>query len=696
MRATALAALVAALFAAGVRPASAANSFYVDPTGTDSAGCGASTAPCKTIQFAVDKTASGDKVLVRSGTYKECIVVVPGTGVGAIEVWAEAYSTSSTPGLSIIDGAGVCDAASGTPGPVAVVHDQSSLLGFSIKNGGDSGVWGLGAVKITANTISGNATATSGGGIFLATGAYVTDGTKKAEIKLNTIKTNVAQSDGAGIYVDASAAGLASTVEIDANTLSANTAGAGTGAYGAAITVFTDTASATDSSSVAITRNTIDGNVAKNPTAGGAVSYGGGIFVATGAVSGSGTETVTIGGAGKANSILNNVSEGFGGGISVNLQPGEGAKHTIDVAANTVSANTGKLGGGGLHAFVLADNLSTGTNALEIAGNSLIANHALGDPAVPGSRGGGGAFVEAFNYRTPADVVALDISRNEIRGNDASDFGGGVSLQALADDDPNADGATAPAVMYVRFENNLVAGNKAQNATSHNAVGGGVAVTARSIGDQALVTVDQRFLTIADNTTDQGAGGVEWNAIADPNSLLGVGSVDFELSNSILKSNDGFGVGGPILPGGTIGVRIAYNDAIDNVAGDYESQLGASTGTDGNISVDPGLDLLYIPLLCSPVIDQGDPALPAGNEPMPNGARVNIGHLGNSADASRTFPDVNGDGTIDGLDVLGIAVAFSASSADPRFIPSADRDFSGVVDGQDLAYVSAFYAQSCP
>ena len=60
------------------------------------------------------------------------------------------------------------------------------------------------------------------------------------------------------------------------------------------------------------------------------------------------------------------------------------------------------------------------------------------------------------------------------------------------------------------------------------------------------------------------------------------------------------------------------------------------------------------------------------------------------------LPHVNGDGAIDGLDVLGIAVAFNSTSGGPRFSTAADRDLNGLVDGQDLAYVSAFYAQSCP
>jgi hypothetical protein len=102
------------------------------------------------------------------------------------------------------------------------------------------------------------------------------------------------------------------------------------------------------------------------------------------------------------------------------------------------------------------------------------------------------------------------------------------------------------------------------------------------------------------------------------------------------------------------------------------------------------------------MVDLGDPAIDATIEPQPNGGRVNLGHLGHTSSATRTFPDVNGDGTVDGLDVMGIAVSFSSCtpafgcSDTSRYFVAADRDLNGIVDGQDLSYVSAFYAQACP
>ncbi len=681
----------------------AATIFYVATDGTDSATCPSST-PCLTIQHAIDNAGAGDTVIVRAGTYKECIVLVPGGGSGGVRVESEEFFTSGTNGATILDGAGVCDGVSPDPaGPVAKVFDGSALIGFVVKNGGDSGVWGLGAVAIVSNVISGSATSQNGGGVRLITGDNLIDATAKAQILSNVILSNTSGRDGAGIYVEATADTVPSVVEIIGNTVAGNTAGDGTvGASGAGIAVFTDTASAADSSRVVITGNTIDGNVAKNAAADATLAHGGGIFVATGSAGGFGTETVTLGTAASGNIVRKNVSEGFGGGLSIKLQPAPSGTHTVDVAANPITANTGKRGGGGAHLFVHAIDHPVGTSpgvVLRVTSNVVVGNHAQGDLSDRRAVGGGGIYAELQSDRTSAPAIVFEIAGNTIQGNDATTHGGGASLVASADDDPARDGATAPADAVISFHNNLVAKNAAHDRSAGGVSGGGVYAKAVAEGATALARLSQDFLTVVDNLTELGSGGFEWEDLHPPNSLGLSGATSFELSNSIVSGNDGYGVGGTIVPGPLTTVTFAYNDVFGNGSGNYGPTLTDPTGTPGNISVDPSLDALFLPRLCGPTIDAGDPAIDLGDppiEPLPNGGRVNMGHLGNTASATRTFPDVNGDGTIDGLDVLGVAVSFGSLSGDPRFLAAADRDLDGDVDGDDLAYVSAFYAHSCP
>ena len=212
----------------------------------------------------------------------------------------------------------------------------------------------------------------------------------------------------------------------------------------------------------------------------------------------------------------------------------------------------------------------------------------------------------------------------------------------------------------------------------------------------ANARIELAFLTVASNETEVGAGGIEIEESHPANSVGSQGTTELVLTNSIIANNEGFGVGGSVLPSASASVGVSYTDAFGNFSGNYEAQLGITPGTNGNISVDPALDALFLPRLCGPVVDAGDPAIPATLEPLPNGGRVNLGHLGNTGSATRTFPDVTGDGLIDGLDIVAIAVSFSAVSPDPRYSLAADRDLNGMVDGEDLAFVTAFYAQSCP
>lgn len=59
-----------------------------------------------------------------------------------------------------------------------------------------------------------------------------------------------------------------------------------------------------------------------------------------------------------------------------------------------------------------------------------------------------------------------------------------------------------------------------------------------------------------------------------------------------------------------------------------------------------------------------------------------------------TEGDVNGDGRIDGVDLVRLAVAFGASRGSARYDQAADLDGDGTVDGMDLAILADGFGRS--
>ena len=104
---------------------------YVTTTGVDNAAC-SQVAPCKTLQFAVDKAPNGATVQVAAGTYNQSVnVTKPLTLAGA--------GQSPTTG-TIIDGHGIDHGALGYYGVVGIDNTNGSagainVHGFYIHNG---------------------------------------------------------------------------------------------------------------------------------------------------------------------------------------------------------------------------------------------------------------------------------------------------------------------------------------------------------------------------------------------------------------------------------------------------------------------------------------------------------------------------------------------------------------------------------
>ncbi len=164
-----------------------------------------------TIQKAIDAAGDGETIIVYSGIYEEKIKF----NNKNITVRSTDPSDPTIVASTVIDGGG-----SGTVVQF-VSGDESTLEGFTIRNG-NSGGYGGGIFIlssdpiITGNTISDNTAHLKGGGIFISFGDPTITG--------NTITDNTVTTEGGGgIYVSDS------SPIITGNTITGNTGGVGGG-----------------------------------------------------------------------------------------------------------------------------------------------------------------------------------------------------------------------------------------------------------------------------------------------------------------------------------------------------------------------------------------------------------------------------------------------------------------------------------
>ncbi|HEX6851789.1 MAG TPA: DUF1565 domain-containing protein [Candidatus Polarisedimenticolaceae bacterium] len=685
---------------------------FVATTGSDAAA-GTRAAPLRTIQFAIDVAAGSTEfqtIRVFPGTYTECPNAYFGVTVPTnLDIVADDFITNASRATTILDGTTICGKNTATPAPVVTIGDQTKLRGFTIKGGGDSGVFGRGHVQITNNVITGNSTPLEGGGIAVYTGSAIEDADFDAVIASNRIEANEAGSAGGGVYVYAlSDETLASDVTIQSNEILSNVVRNGTdldAIYGGGLAVFTDTIEPTEVSRAVITANVIDGNSAQAGTT-GLTTYGGGVLIQS---FGAGTETIDLGGSTTAlgNSIRNNtVEDGYGGGVAVRGQAWPGATHRLRVLTNAVSANTSDLGGGGMFLLALTLDVNSATTLQVLArANSVSGNEATAPiaPAPVNPAGGGGIYADYYNERSVASAATLEILGNTLRSNLSDSYGAGAALYSRAYNSSLLDTDLAPATSTITFKNNLVVLNDAKGPVPGGVrEGGGVYAVGVGSGLTGTANLDLHLNTFGRNLVDAGGGGgLSLEGITTPDTNGAIGSVNLEVENSIFLLNDAYGIGGPAVPGFTnVAASIRYNDFFGNAQAPISPNL--ETSATNSLTVDPELDVNYLAPFCSPTIDAGDPSSGTfvdgklQEEAQPNARRANLGHTGLTSSATVTLPDVDGSGRVDGVDVLELAFRFASSSSQARYHASSDRDGDGDVDGEDLSYVAAYFGRTCP
>jgi hypothetical protein len=602
--------------------------YWVATTGDDLSGDGSEGNPWATIQYAYDQASDGDTIRVMPGTYNECIIAWH-PSQRSINIVADAFLLD--PGnpdsrlLTVIDGTGVC------PTYLSVVNlagYNSRVEGFTVTGGGNSAIWTIGGAVITNNVIAGN-NAFSGGGLYIYPKACYY-GDTVTEISNNLIEDNSVtyhpgfdtSGTGGGIFVAARAErgtpnclGGSPMITITNNVIQNNfTDYDGGGAF-----LYTDTPDNPYSASITVTDNLINANQAGIGGSGGTIGFGGGIYAKT---YGYGSEVITIGG----NHISMNAATGYGGGMWGGIDMLAMGHQVLVVEDNRFEGN-GAGTGGGLELIANVFDLEVDQGfTLTMTGNTVTGNYAM----TPSELGGGGGLAAGiFSQRTTVPGMNFTIEGNIFSDNMGDVDGGGVEIQVIADSenirDP-FDTEILPASATVDFINNLVALNETTNSYE-DAVGGGMLIFLMAFGESTS-TVNLALNTIADNSTQTGAGGIEVECYTGFDSGPGIeGEGILNIDSSIIYGSSGYGLGGPYLNSGifqpsfddphmpnsfNFNFGVTYSDFFGNLGGDLEAWLGGQPydPTAHNIWDDPLFqiaDTEYHLQPVSPAVDAGNP-----------------------------------------------------------------------------------------
>jgi hypothetical protein len=420
------------------RASAASTTRYVAATGTDAGTCRYPEAPCRTIQYAINNSSSGDKILVAKGTYTynatgdQCSFLQTRAVVCFVDkslTILGGYSTTnwSTPqpstNLTIVDG-------QNTYRGVAAIGYQTTttfldMQGFTIQNGRAQGPTYLSPYEPGG----------MGGGMFVQHASVnLADVIFKNNqaIGANTPSGDGGKADGAGLRIESAPAGTTCTLK--RVTFDGNQSHGGTGpdrggvAFGA-LFIYQATVVVEDS---AFTNN----------------------LAQAGSSNGSGTSS---------QDGLN--ADALGAGVSV--ENGAITLRRTNVTGNSIKGgNASTMGGGAFGAGVFVEGVGDYTSSLTMS-DSYVANNSgtAGNAATGGVAGGGG-------INTANSLVVIE--RTKVIGNSA--VGGSSTTGGKA-------GAGAGGGVYVfairagvpgsTFKNLIVTDNLANQGTGVTGLGNG-------------------------------------------------------------------------------------------------------------------------------------------------------------------------------------------------------------------------------
>ena len=387
-------------------PVGSAGTRFVAGSGTDNENdCRDSTAPCATVQRAVDVASPGDEIRVASATYTD-ITVRPRQDVTTSGVVTQVVYLTKT--VTIRGGYTLTNWLAPDPQVHPTVLDAQgqgrvfymtddihpTLEGLRITGGNAIGLGGLctdsicydvggGIYAITATTTISGCEIKDNAGYYAGGGMYLVNGL--ATLNNNTVSGNTA-GDGGGIYLASSDAALVDNV-IYTNTATFRGGGIWLGNSSAVLThnsILSNTSATVDGGgvylslgNVTLISNTIQGNRSESTDIKFA-NGGGGLYLS------SGNATLI------SNTIQNNTARLSGGGMFM-------SNYTGTLTGNMISGNTAGDAGGGI--YLGSSNVALGHNI--VSGN--------------GANSGGGIYL---------DHTALTLTHAAIHHNTASSGGG--------------------------------------------------------------------------------------------------------------------------------------------------------------------------------------------------------------------------------------------------------------------------------
>ena len=338
---------------------------YVATTGGDSGNDCASSAPCATVQHAVDIADAGDEIRVATGNYSD---VQARTGITQVVYlsktltirggytttnWTTPYAITQPTTLSAQGQGRVLYITGGISPAIEGLHitggNATGLEGGPLGSDAGGGVYVItAAVTFSNNRVFSNIASsiitpsTFGGGLYLSHGSVA--------LYANDVTSNTA-AFGGGLYF-----GDSSGVLLVTNIISGNGARHGGGLY------------FVRSPDAALVNNTIMGNRA----GGSGINFGGGVYFLSSA-----NATVT------ANIVRGNSSEQGGSGLHFQ------ACSNISLDRNIVSGNS--VGGGGGLYFLTSSRVT-------------LTNNVIADNRV--SSAGGGLVIQASSLQLVHNTIA--------------------------------------------------------------------------------------------------------------------------------------------------------------------------------------------------------------------------------------------------------------------------------------------------